>query len=469
MENTQNNNKSGVKTLLKTRMIYLLLGCLCLIAGCDSFTEVDLPPSQLTSVAVFEDKATATAAVVDIYSKIRDTGMLTGYSSGLSASMGLYADELVLYGGEAGFYNNAVLPTAYEVSDWWNYSYSQIYAANAVLEGLQQSTALAETDKSALMGEVLFIRALLHFYLVNAFGPVPYIKTTDYRVNRLAARTPEAEAYANMKADLEQAIYGLPAAYVTAERVRPNRFAAQALLARVALYNGDWAEASNAASAVLNETGLYSIDVPLDAVFREESRSTIWQLMPQMQGRNTLEAETFSFTEGPPPSTALSQSLLAAFPEGDLRKANWTTAVTDGTETWYHTFKYREALGTESSMEYSIVFRIAEMYLIRVEARARWGDLIGAKEDLNVILNHAGLPDSEAHDAETIVVEILLQRRLELFTEFGHRFFDLKRSNRLDAVLSPQKPGWNATDRLLPLPESELLLNDRLAPQNDGY
>jgi hypothetical protein len=51
----------------------------------------------------------------------------------------------------------------------------------------------------------------------------------------------------------------------------------------------------------------------------------------------------------------------------------------------------------------------------------------------------------------------------------GHRFFDLKRLGMLDSVLTLEKPGWNTTDALFPLPESELLLNPNLLPQNDGY
>ncbi len=61
------------------------------------------------------------------------------------------------------------------------------------------------------------------------------------------------------------------------------------------------------------------------------------------------------------------------------------------------------------------------------------------------------------------------ERRVEFFTEGGHRFFDLKRAQQLDNALSSLKPGWNSTDALLPLPESELLLNPNLLPQNPGY
>jgi hypothetical protein len=282
-------------------------------------------------------------------------------------------------------------------------------------------------------------------------------------------RIPENEVYVLIKNDLEHAISLLPEDYITEERVRPNKWTAAALLARVNLYMGVWDEASNAASAVLNETELYSWEAELDKVFLKESTTTIWQFLPKFAGDNTLEAETFSFFNGPPPLSALSSSLMTSFTAGDQRKMHWITAVSDGTDVWYHASKYKAAGNTGSSMEYSIVFRLAEQYLIRAEARAHQGNLIGAKEDLNKIRHTAGLPDTDAATAPEIIDAVLEERRVELFTEFGQRFFDLKRTGKLDTALSPIKAGWNSTDLNFPIPESELLLNPNLAPQNAGY
>jgi len=452
----------------KTAIAVLVIAMTACLYGCDSFTEVDLPGSQLTSPAVFRDKATATAAMTDIYSKIRDYGLLTGYPVGLSNQLGLYSDELDSYGGSSlNFYNNNLVAAAPEIADWWNSSYNQVYAANAVAEGVQASP-LDTAVKDQLLGEALFTRALLHFYLMQVFGPVPYIKTTDYRANSTASRLPEAVVYENVAADLETASSLLPEAYATAERVRPNKSAARALLARVYLYSGKWAEASNAASGVLNQNDLYANEADLGKTFLKESTATIWQLMPGWAGDNTFEGGTFIFTSGPPPSVALRESVVEAFEPGDLRKTSWTAAVTDGTTTWHHANKYKEKAAGESK-EYSIVLRLAEVYLIRAEARARQGEIIGAREDLNTIRQLAGLPETTAATPDEIIAAVLRERRVELFTEFGHRFSDLKRTGNLDAVLSPQKPGWNTTDRLFPLPQGELLVNPNLAPQNEGY
>jgi hypothetical protein len=451
----------------------ILLFSQLLLSCCDNFVEVDLPSSQLTASAVFQDKATANAAMVGIYAKMRDTGILSGNLSGISNQIGNYADELVYYGDISGttrnFYNNTILPSNGEIFNWWSSCYNQIYAANAIIEGVSASTALAVADKNQFTGEALFVRSLLHFYLLNLYGDVPYVTTTNYQQNKVAHRMPTAELYPHIIDDLELAVSILPEAYITSDRVRPNKSVAMALLARVYLYKGMWAEASNAASYLINNTAVYAWEDNLDSIFLKESSTTIWQLIPRTDGQNTQEGETFIFTAGPPSLVALSEQLIGGFELGDQRKQHWVASATNGTDTWYHPNKYKEKSSTSSSLEYSILFRLAEQYLIRSEARAEQGDLIGAKEDLDKIRNTAGLAGTSAVSQQDILTAVLQERRVEFFTELGHRFFDLKRTNRLDQVLLPIKAGWNTTDRLLPLPESELSLNPKLNPQNPGY
>lgn len=443
-----------------------------LIISCSNFTDIDLPDTQLSSDVIFEDKGTANAAVTNIYSKIRESGLLTGNRSGLSAELGLYADELQFYGlsgtAQANFYNNTLFATGSEIAELWNSSYSQIYAANAVLEGVDKSTSLSDADKRSFRGEALFSRGLIHFYLLNSFGPIPFISTTDYKTNSKVRRMAESEVYALVKKDLEAAAGLLPVEYIGTDRVRPNKFAAKALIARVCLYLELWEEASDNASAVLNQTSLYKWPQSNEGVFLKESSSTIWQLMPSRAGLNTYEGNSFIFLQGPPPNSAVSSDLVNAFTDIDLRKKNWLKAVSDGTTTWYHPFKYKKQSSTASSVEYSIVLRTSEQYLIRAESRAHSGDLIGAKQDLNKVRNLAGLADTPAETVQQMIDAVMQERRLELFSEFGHRFFDLKRTGRLDIVLSAKKPQWKTSCRVLPIPQSELLLNSNLT-QNADY
>nr|WP_315199904.1 RagB/SusD family nutrient uptake outer membrane protein [uncultured Flavobacterium sp.] len=443
------------------------------IHSCDSFVEVDLPKSQLTNVTVFEDAATANAALSDIYAKIRDKGLLTGTRYGLSNQLGNYADEIISYGAPADptldFYTNSLLPSNTAVLDFWSTTYNQIYAANAVIEGIKASTALTPADKNRFQGEALFIRALFHFYLTNLFGDIPYITTTDYKTNGSVSRMPSDKVYEQIIADLEASEDLLSEEYSSTDRIRANKYVPKALLARVFLYMGKWAEAANTSSAVLNNTGLYALENDMDKVFLKESKETIWQFMPVTAGKNTDEASTFIFFSGPPPSVALSEDLVSSFGSNDQRKNHWIATVTDGTTTWYHAFKYKELNFTPSSVEYSILLRLAEQYLIRAEARAWQGDLIGAKEDLDKIRLRAGLAGTATVSQQQIITAIGQERRWELFTEYGHRFFDLKRSGTIDNSLGTVKPGWNSTDVLFPLPQSELGVNPNLRPQNPGY
>ncbi|WP_294824463.1 RagB/SusD family nutrient uptake outer membrane protein [uncultured Flavobacterium sp.] len=452
------------------KVFYCIIIIACLTA-CEDFVEVGLPDSQLTGTAVFNDRNTANAALANTYAKLRDTGLLSGFAFGSPIALGLYTDELNYYGGSGVnseiLYNNALLPTSSIALQDWNDSYHQIYCANAIIEGVERSSALSQADRDQFTGEALFIRALVHFYLVNVYGAIPYIETTDHTVNRVASRMPEADVYGKIVHDLEASLVLLPDQYSDVERVRPVKATAYALLARTYLYMGLWAEASNAASAVLNDTA-YMLENDLDLVFRKESTSTIWQLRPGTIGGNTYEASAFIFLAGPPPSLALDPSFVESFVESDLRASHWVGVVTDGTDTWYYPNKYKLNMNTGASGEYSIIFRIEEQYLIRAEARARQGELIGAVEDLNKVRNRAGLPDTTAISGDEIVAAVLHERRFELFTEYGHRFFDLKRTLQLDTALSG-KPGWNSSDRLWPLPESEMAANPNLNPQNPGY
>ena len=464
-----------MKTLYSTSIFAIFLTLLVaeLFVSCDDFTDVDLPNSQLNTVTVFEDNATATAALTSIYSKIRDNGLLAGTSTGLSHQLGNYTDELTYYGNPLNttfnFYNNTLLASNGDLSNLWGSTYNQIYAANAVIDGVALSTKLTESQKNQLTGEALFVRGLLHFYLTNLYGAVPYVTTTDYLLNSTVGKQSVSTVYGLVKNDLVVASSLLSDAYVTDERVRPNKFTVRALLARVCLYNGDWAEASNEASSVLNATDLYVWNTDLSLEFLSGSLGTIWQLMPSVSGKNTEEAVTFIFTSGPPPGSALTDSFVASFDGSDARKTELVGSVTSGSETWYYPNKYKEADYTGGSVEYSIVFRLAEQYLIRAEARAYQGDLIGAREDLNVVRSRAGLAATLAVTSADVIASVLEERKFELFTEFGHRFFDLKRMNKLNTVLGTLKPGWDVNDRLFPLPSSELILNPNLSPQNEGY
>jgi starch-binding outer membrane protein, SusD/RagB family len=253
-----------------------------LLSSCTSFTEVAAPQTQITSSAVFEEKSSANAALSDIYSRIREEGVVTGTNTGGTVLLANYSDDLLFYGTNVNieqFAKHSLLPSNTYINTLWRNTYSPIYATNAFLDGMRASVNITGEDRDRFMGEALFIRAFLHFYLVNMFGEIPYIKTTDYAFNSTVSKTTVAEVYHQILDDLTQARALIPDTYPTAEPVRPNKAVVTALLARVYLYTQDWQNAADNASTVINNTK-YSWQNDPSAEFLKTNPAILWALHP---------------------------------------------------------------------------------------------------------------------------------------------------------------------------------------------
>src|SRR5690606_28078371 len=120
-------------------------------------------------------------------------------------------------------------------------------------------------------------------------------------------------------------------------------------------------------------------------------------------------------------------------------KANWIGNVTSQSETYYFPYKYKISSGQDPWNEYPMVLRLAEQYLIRAEARAHQNKLPEAIADLDAIRERAGLLSianiKPGIGQAELLDAILQERRVELFAEWGHRWFDLKRTAQADAIL----------------------------------
>lgn len=441
-----------------------------LFSNCESFVEVDLPDSRLTGTIVFNDLNTAEATMANLYSKLVNNSLVSGNSNGISLLLGNYADEIQNYNmgiSEFQYYQNNLLATDLSIKSFWNNSYNLIYAANAIIEGLETST-LAESDKNKLKGEALFIRAFVHFHLHNLFGEIPYVSSTDYRINTTINKLNTEVIYELITTDLEVAKSLLPSGDNILNKTRVNHDVTKAFLARVYLYNEQWDKAIIEANELIN-SGNYVWVENLNEVFLKESTGTIWQLKPSNEGTATYEAQSFVFTMGPPPNRAMNENLVMAFEPDDSRKVNWVGIISGDSDNWYYPFKYKQYLSESTSNEYSIMIRLEELYLIRAESLVHLGNFDEAKSDINKIRNRANLQNITTNIEQELLEAIFHERRIELFCELGHRFFDLKRSGKINNVLASIKVGWNSTDVLWPLPEIELMLNPNLLPQNSGY
>lgn len=455
------------------------------LSACRKFVTIDPPKTDLTRATIFTSDATAVAAMMDLYGfSLYPLNYSSGSPNGISLVAGLSADELDNYSPDqqaTDFYNNALSPLNLTVLNCiWSACYQQIYRANAILEGVENAPALSPTLTQRLKGEALFFRAFAHFYLVNLFGDVPLILTTDYRQNASIARISTDTIYKQIVSDLKLAEGWLSEDYlennntiVTTEKTRLNRFAATAMLARVYLYEKDWANAESAATRVIDQTARYGLP-SLDDVFLKNSPEAIWQLSDGL--RNTYDAESFfmSASYETPLYAALPVRFVNAFPANDQRKARWIGLLTSSKGSFYYPAKYKTPSALPPVTEYSMVLRLGEQYLIRAEARAQQGRITGANSaasDLFMIRDRAGLTGTTATDKPGMLLAIEAERYFELFTEWGHRWLDLKRTNRADAVLGPLKgTSWQTTDQLYPIPQVQLNNNPAMADaQNPGY
>jgi len=453
---------------------FIKMAAVCLVAfSCRKFVDIPSPKNQLVDAEVFADSTNATSAVLGIYINMLPnfTAQLT--NGGLTIYGGLLADELYPTANntdENEFYTNNLTAINGINSSLWRIAYSIIYNCNACIEGLQKSKTLAEAVKRQLMGESKLARAFLYFNLVQLYGALPLVSTTDYKNNKVLNRTAVDSIYRFVVTDLKEAQGLLSSKYVSAGRFRPNIYSADALLAKVYLAQKNWPSAE-ALSAEIIGSGLYSLETDPDNVFKVNSNETIWKLAPVFPSAETWEGNFFiptSLTRLP--KYVISNSLLSAFEPGDQRKAKWLKFNTVNGQVYFYPFKYKVRTPGTTTQENFTVFRLAEQYLIRAEARVEQNNLAGGLDDLNIIRGRAGLTAlTAALTKEQVYDAVQQERRIELFCEWGNRWMDLKRTGRADLVLSPVKgSNWQATDVLLPIPQTELN-NNPFLEQNPGY
>ncbi|MDN5217340.1 RagB/SusD family nutrient uptake outer membrane protein [Fulvivirgaceae bacterium BMA12] len=460
---------------MRCPMVFRFIPFIVLLFSCQEFVDIDPPRTDLIGETVFSSDNTAIAAINGIYSEMIafNAGLASGGTRSVTYFAGLSADELTYFGSDPealDFYINSLEPANNSNTiGLWGQAYKIIFNANSVLEGLKNSTQVSEELSLQLEGEAKFLRAFCHFYLVNLYGDVPVATTTVYQENTKASKMSVNQVYEQIIIDLKDARALLGEDYPSVEKVRPNKAVATAMLSRAYLFTEDWSNAEFEASQLLD--GTYSLSTDLTNVFLANSDEAIWQLRPAGSFQNTNEGLAFILTTPPQSSVggvALSSRLLDAFEVGDQRRVNWINSFTNESDTWYYPFKYK-VRSQEEVTEYSMVLRLAEQYLIRAEARAQMDNISGAIADLNVIRNRAGLPDIISGDKVSVLRDIEQERQVELFTEWGHRWLDLKRTGRADAIMGAAKAKWQAEDILYPLPQSELEVNPNLLPQNPGY
>ena len=448
-----------MKKLFSIISIVALLG---IFTGCDKY--LDLQPSQSVDekIALTTDEnvkgvlqgAYSEFAYAGIYggNLLRNAELLGG--NGEIRWVGTYIDPRQIF-------SKTILTTNAEVEVQWRDSYEVINTTNNILSALSVVNA---ADRDMVEGEALFLRSLMYFDLVRFFGDqykfgvandqlgVPMVLTTTgvLSESNFVTRNTVDEVYTKVIADLVAAASKLP----EENDVYASSGAANALLARVYLQKGDYANARDAANTVIG-SDIYALKTTYAGVFNNDNNSSEDIFATQITSQDYMSSMTEFFSTqdfgGRDGDIEILDGHLNLYSAGDKRLDlffNGNGSIECG--------KWNNKYGVVN------LIRLAEMYLIRAECNIRLSTNIGATplDDYNVIHTRAGLDP-----VLTVTLDdILLERRLELAFE-GFKIHDIRRLHQNFSTYS-----WNDPKLLFPIPSRELDANPNLKPQqNPGY
>ena len=448
---------------------------LLLLAACDTPLDVD-PDSQLPFDEALDSPEEIAAGVRGAYDALQQGG---AYDRDLIVFPDMYADNLVFTGTfdtDAEVSDLAVQASNGAVQDIWEAAYEAINRANNVLSSLPGVEEMDPDEAAQFRGEALFIRALSYHNLVRWFGGVPLVLQPNWEIgddeNTNRPRSTQAQVYAQIEADLEEAEELLPS---FSAGFLATSGAATALLARVYLDEAKYAQARDAATAVIDGGG-YELIRPYGNVFAvENSSEVIFSVQYTVTDFNELAFWFFPSTLGGRRGFAPTADLAGAFGDDDTERFDRTIGfyqTTKGATRRYGNKYLRISTGEDNI----IVLRLAEMYLIRAEANARLGaPAATVLADVNVVRERAEVApltpaDVDYDESGTVTQDELLQavldeRRLEFALE-GHRFFDLRRI--YGTAGAAEFLGIPEFRLLFPIPQDEIDANPNL-DQNPGY
>jgi starch-binding outer membrane protein, SusD/RagB family len=365
---------------------------------------------------------------------------------------------------------------------FWNQAYAIILRVNNIILAVDNVPDGTDAEKNQVMGEALTIRAMVHFDLSRVFC-APYAEGSGADTGIPVMLEPNigtpprntlAEVYDQVKLDLTQAM-GLLTENVGPDRITAN--AAKALLARVYLYEGDNANAEQMASEVIG-SGAYSLHDGADlATFytttgNAEEIFSLNQRPEETRGSNNLGQIYNPSGYGDIRVTTDIINLYEAGDERGLSPPSGADLIYLNSDGEYYNGKFLGESGVPGLTSFKVL-RLAEMYLIRAEARSKQSNPAGATADINIIRTRAGLADFVGN---VNLADVLAERNRELAFE-GHRTFDLWRNGlplvRIQAntgleVSAPAFIAANSFLRVYPIPQRELDTNPEIT-QAPGY
>lgn len=478
------------------------LSCLLimLIACKKDFLEVE-QQGQRTAQSFWKTQQDATEAVNAIYGNLRNAGQV-GIASIAIESLGSddadpgakQSDLPEMY----QFDNFSVTSSNQFVGSFWAGCYSEINLCNQVLDNVDTMSTVAASLKARYMAEAKFIRAYCYFRLVRAYGAVPLhlsVPKTPSDFNK--ERSTAAAIWVAIEKDLTDAETLLPVTYGAAiDNGRATKGAAQALHAKVAMYQKKWSEVKSYSEKVIS-SGAYSLFNNYSNLFtipNELSSESVFEIQADLivgaEGGASFPWSQNSECQTPENQNGWgwnvpSQDLVSAYTlSNDNTRMNATIIMVPETvggdnivQNANNNSRYNQKSYVPSSYYVSgyprgcqkniLAIRYAEVLLMNAEANNELGTAALATTSLNLVRTRAGLPATTATDQAGLRTAIWTERRLELAME-NDRYFDVIRQGKAATIFGPK--GWTASkNEVWPIPYNEILLSGGKLIQNPGY
>lgn len=451
---------------MKKFIIYISFFGTLSVGSCKKILDVD--PVEFTSDDItIVDENSARTAVRGVYNQLASNGYY-GYTF---QTLGFFSGDNIQYVGSQTvnnqLTNHDVKADLGALSTAWTAIYNTINRANHVIEkvpGLAATPTLTQAVKDQLVGEAYFIRALSYFDLARTWGGVQLVlvPTKSASDRPIIPRSTQVATYNQVLSDLETAESLLPQ---TTNRIRATKKTVWALRSRFHLYRQEWALAEEYATKLIDDAANYALVQPYQNFFANNSSNTsesVLELYYSTAVTNNQASQWLPTTKGGVgwirPSIQVVE-LLNDPAKGGNRNSLLQKVVLAGVDNWFGNL-YHRADRTDPAF----LIRFAEVILNRAEARANQDKLETALTDLNKVRIRAGIQPIEGEtDKNNVLLAIENERRLEFAFE-NHRWYDLVRTNRAQAVLGITDPN----KLLLPIPFRELLVDDQLQ-QNPGY
>ncbi len=452
-------NRSYKNASVPGKSVWVILALLSW--SCESFLDVK-PRESISDKVTIVDRVSAETALNGVYSALGSGG----YYGTTFQSIGYLSGDNIQWTGSQSqvqeFINHRVNPENSTIGGAWVAIYNTINRANNVIAKVPQVTdpSLTSGLRNSIVGEALAIRGLAYFDLARTFGGVPIIldPTISPSDNRGIPRASQQQTFGQALADWNAAEALLDQ---TTNRHRVTKKTVWALKSRYYLYQKEFQLAEEFATNIVSDPN-YGLLTSYGAFFQNNARGTRESVFEIFYNgttevnnhRNQWQPQNNGGTRQWAPNNTIS-TLLTTPATGGNRDV---LIQLDAQNRIYGNLYYRQP-GSDPSY----VFRVAEAFLIRAEARAHLDKLEEGYADLNLIRIRSGLFPVETSTKESLLLSIENERRLEFALE-SDRWFDLVRSGRASEVL-------NITESfrfLMPIPIDQLMADDALV-QNPGY